>query len=109
MQHSFIHYLMRELGAPEGERAADWAQAIYAVLSVMPWGNGSRGGQLEVLCEGLWAAREGPLAEERILSSLLRPRSDSLLSVYCSTALRLQRDLLLRAAPHIQGWVWILV
>ncbi|XP_056914393.1 zinc finger FYVE domain-containing protein 26 isoform X7 [Takifugu flavidus] len=102
LQHTFIQYLMKELGAPEPEKAADWAQAIYAVLSVMPWSNCSRGGQLEVLCEGLWAAREGPLAEERILSSLLRPRCDSLISVYCSTALRLQRDLLLRGTPHIQ-------
>lgn len=115
VQHTFIQHLMRKLGAPE-PGGADWAEAIYAVLSVMPWSTGSRGGQLEVLCEGLWAARGGPLAEERILSCLLRPRCHSLISVYCSTARRLQRDLLLRGAPHIQGcasglmlglvWAW---
>lgn len=113
MQHTFIQYLMKKLGAPGPEKAADWAQAIYAVLSVMPWSNCSRGGQLEVLCEGLWAARGGALTEERILSSLLRPRCDSLMAVYCSTALRLQRDLLLRGTPHIQGGAfvscWVLV
>lgn len=96
---------MKKLGNPEPQKAEDWPETIYAVLCVMPWSSCSRGGQLEVLCEALWAAREGPLTEERILSSLLRPRCDSLISVYCSTTLRLQRDHLLRATPHTQGCV----
>lgn len=106
LQLAFIQYLMKKLGTPA---AADGAEAVYAALSVMPGSACSRAGQLEVLCEALWAAREGPLAEERILSSLLRPRSDSLLAAYCSTALRRQRDLLLRGAPHIQGCVSVFV
>ena len=81
----------------------DWLEEIYAVLSMMPVSSHRSGGQLEGLCEVLWAARDGPLKEERILSTLLRPRCDALVSVYCATALRLQRDNLLRNAPHIQG------
>lgn len=105
LQHTFIQYLMKNLANPETrpETVDDWVEGIYAVLSVMPWSSSSRGGQLEVLCEALWAAREGPLTEERILSSLLRPRCDSLISAYCTTALRLQRDHLLRSAPDVQG------
>lgn len=105
MQHTFIQHLMKKLRHPERrpEKVEDWVERIYGVLSVMPWSNCSRGGQLEVLCEALWAAREGPLTEERILSSLLRPRCDSLISAYCATAVRLQRSHLLRSAPDIQG------
>lgn len=105
LQHTFIQYLMKQLQHPEmrPEKLEDWVEGIYGVLSVMPWSNCSRGGQLEVLCEALWAAKEGPLTEQRILSSLLRPRCDSLISAYCTTALRLQRGHLLRSAPDIQG------
>lgn len=81
----------------------EWVEEIYTVLSVMSWSSRRSGGQLEALCEALWAARDGPLKEERILSSLLRPRCDALISAYCATALRLQRDHLLRNAPAIQG------
>ncbi|XP_059209282.1 zinc finger FYVE domain-containing protein 26 [Centropristis striata] len=104
LQHTFIQHLMKELGKPERrpEKVEEWVEEIYAVLSVMPWSSHRGGGQLEALCEALWAARDGPLREERILSSLLRPRCDALVSVYCSTALRLQRDHLLRSAPDTQ-------
>ncbi|KAM9340967.1 zinc finger FYVE domain-containing protein 26 [Symphorus nematophorus] len=100
LQHTFIQHLMRKLGKPE--RRPEKVEEIYAVLSVMPWSSRRSGGQLDALCEALWAARDGPLKEERILSSLLRPRCDALVSVYCSTALRLQRDQLLRNAPDTQ-------
>ncbi|KAL7380753.1 hypothetical protein ABVT39_023353 [Epinephelus coioides] len=105
LQHTFIQHLMKQLGKPEKrpEKLEGWVEDIYAVLSVMPWSSGRSGGQLDALCEALWAARDGPLKEERILSSLLRPRCDALVSVYCSTALRLQRDHLLRSAPDTQA------
>ncbi|XP_054470599.1 zinc finger FYVE domain-containing protein 26 isoform X2 [Anoplopoma fimbria] len=104
LQHTFIQHLMKELGKPERrpEKVEEWVEEIYAVLSVMPWSSGGSGVQLEALCEALWASRDKPLKEERILSSLLRPRRDALVSVYCSAALRLQRDLLLRSAPDTQ-------
>ncbi|XP_074548541.1 zinc finger FYVE domain-containing protein 26 [Halichoeres trimaculatus] len=104
LQHTFISHLMKKLGKPERrqESLEEWADEIYSVLSVMPWGSKRGGGQLEALCEALWASRDGPLKEEKILSSLLRPRCDALVSVYCCTALRLQRDHLLRSAPQTQ-------
>lgn len=105
LQHTFIQHLMKKLGKPERslEKVEEWVEEIYTVLSVMPWSSHGSGGQLEGLCAALWAARDGPLKEERILSSLLRPRCNVLVSVYCSTALRLQRDHLLRSAPDTQG------
>lgn len=105
LQHTFIQHLMKKLGKPERrlEKVEEWVEDIYTVLSVMPWSSRRSGGQLEALCEALWAARDGPLTEERILGSLLRPRCDALVSAYCATALRLQRDHLLRNAPDIQG------
>uniref|UniRef100_A0A672JJE5 Zinc finger FYVE domain-containing protein 26 n=1 Tax=Salarias fasciatus TaxID=181472 RepID=A0A672JJE5_SALFA len=104
LQHTFIQQLLRRLGTPERspEKVEEWAEEIYAVLAVMPQGSRRGGGQLEALCEALWAARDGPLKEERILGCLLRPRCDALVSAYCSTALRLQRDRLLRSSPHTQ-------
>ncbi|KAM7376287.1 hypothetical protein PAMP_006030 [Pampus punctatissimus] len=104
LQHTFIQHLMKKLGKPERqpEKMEKWVEEIYAVLAVMPWRARRSGGQFEALCEALWAARDGPLKEERVLSSLLRPRCDALVSVYCSTALRLQRDHLLRSAPDTQ-------
>ncbi|KAM8915638.1 zinc finger FYVE domain-containing protein 26 isoform 3-T6 [Spinachia spinachia] len=104
LQHTFIQHLIRALGKPEKspEKVEEWMEEIYAVLSVMPWSSGRSDGQLEALCEALWAARNKPLKEERILSSLLRPRCDALVTVYCSAALRLQRDHLLRSAPDTQ-------
>ncbi|XP_071354919.1 zinc finger FYVE domain-containing protein 26 isoform X2 [Trachinotus anak] len=104
LQHTFIQYLTKKLGKPERkpEKVEEWVEEIYAVLAVMPWSSRRGDGQLEALCEALWAARDGPLKEERILSSLLRPQCDALVSVYCSTALRLQRDHLLRSTPDTQ-------
>ncbi|XP_068437134.1 zinc finger FYVE domain-containing protein 26 isoform X2 [Clinocottus analis] len=104
LQNTFIQHLVKVLGKPERrlEKVGEWVEEIYAVLSVMPWSSGKSGGQLEALCEALWAARDQPLKEERILSSLLRPRCDALVSVYCAAALRLQRDHLLRSAPDTQ-------
>ncbi|XP_068608115.1 zinc finger FYVE domain-containing protein 26 [Brachionichthys hirsutus] len=101
LQHAFIQHLMRKLGKLR-TRVEECVEEIYAVLSVMPWSSHKSGGQLEALSEELWAVRDGPLNEERILSSLIRPRCDALISVYCATALRLQRDHLLRNAPHTQ-------
>uniref|UniRef100_A0A671YLB0 Zinc finger FYVE domain-containing protein 26 n=1 Tax=Sparus aurata TaxID=8175 RepID=A0A671YLB0_SPAAU len=105
LQHTFIQHLMKKLGKPERslEKVEEWVEEIYTVLSVMPWSPRKGDGQLEALCEALWAARDGPLKEERILSSLLRPRCDALVSAYCSASLRLQRDHLLRNAPETQG------
>lgn len=106
LQNIFILHLLTKLGKPEmnPERRDEWVEEIYAVLAVMPCSPGGGGsGQLEALCETLWASRGGTLKEERVLSSLLRPRSDALVSAYCSAALRLQRDRLLRSAPDTQG------
>nr|XP_020444781.1 zinc finger FYVE domain-containing protein 26-like [Monopterus albus] len=105
LQRPFVQHLMNKLRKPERkqEKVEEWVEEIYAVLAVMPWSSGSSGGQFEALCEVLWAARHGPLTEERILNSLLRPRCHALVSVYCSTALRLQRDHLLRSSPNTQG------
>ncbi|TNN64159.1 Zinc finger FYVE domain-containing protein 26 [Liparis tanakae] len=102
LQLTFIQHLMKVLGKPERrlEKVEEWVEEIYAVLSVMPGGSG---GQLEALCEALWAARDQPLKEERVLSSLLRPRCDALVSAYCAAALRLQRDRLLRSAPETRA------
>lgn len=98
---------MGKLGKPERrpETVEEWAEEIYSVLALMPWSSHRNAPQLEALCEALWSARGGPLTEERILSCLLRPRCAALVSVYCSTALRLQRDHLLRNAPETQGRV----
>lgn len=76
---------------------------MYAGLSVMPWNPSPGGNHLGSLCEALWSARDGPLREERILSSLLRPQCDALVAAYCTTALRLQRDQLLTSSPQLQG------
>ncbi|KAM9355627.1 LOW QUALITY PROTEIN: zinc finger FYVE domain-containing protein 26 [Pholidichthys leucotaenia] len=100
LQHAFIQHLLKKLEKPE--RCPEWVEEMYSVLAVMPWKSHRSGGQLEALCEALWGVRGGPLKEERILSSLLRPQCDTLVSVYCSTALRLQRDNLLRSSPHTQ-------
>ena len=96
---------MRKLEKPErrAARTEEWVEEVYLELALMPWGSGGDGGQLEALCEALWAARDGPLNEERVLGALLRPRCDTLVSVYSSTALRLQRDHLLRSSPETAG------
>ncbi|KAF7658645.1 hypothetical protein LDENG_00009770 [Lucifuga dentata] len=103
LQHTFIQHLMKKLGKPERrpEKMEEWVEEIYTVLAVMP-GSSERSGGLEALCEALWVARDGPLKEERVLSSLLRPQCGTLVSAYCCTAVRLQRDHLLRNTPHTQ-------
>lgn len=104
LQHTFIQHLMKKLGKPERnpEKVEEWAEEIYGVLAVMPWSSCRSDGQLEALCEALWAARDGPLREERVLGCWLRPHCDALVSAYSSTALRLQRDHLLRSSPDTQ-------
>ncbi|XP_037550751.1 zinc finger FYVE domain-containing protein 26 [Nematolebias whitei] len=91
---------MKHLEKPE--RRAERVEEVYSVLALVPWSSPASDRQLEVLCEALWAARDGPLNEERVLGALLRPRCDTLVSVYCSTSVRLQRDHLLRNAPETQ-------
>ncbi|XP_062324940.1 zinc finger FYVE domain-containing protein 26 isoform X2 [Osmerus eperlanus] len=96
--HTFIRYLTARVGKPE--KREGWAEEVCSLLALMPTPSEQGGGaQMEALCEALWAARNGPLREERVLSSLFRPHSHTALSLYCSTALRLQRDRLLRNAP----------
>ncbi|XP_041827427.1 zinc finger FYVE domain-containing protein 26 isoform X2 [Melanotaenia boesemani] len=104
LQHTFIQHMMKKLENPEkrSEKMEEWVDEIYTVLALMPQSSGGSDGQLVTLCETLWAARDGPLKEERILSSLLRPQCDSLISIYCCTALRLQRDYLLKISPETQ-------
>ncbi|KAI9537731.1 hypothetical protein NQZ68_022393 [Dissostichus eleginoides] len=105
LQLTFIQHLLQQLRKPESrpEKVEQFVEEMYSVLSVMPWSSRrAGGGQLEALCEALWGARDGPLKEERVLGSLLRPQGDDLVSVYCSVALRLQRDHLLRSAPQTQ-------
>ncbi|XP_012727742.2 zinc finger FYVE domain-containing protein 26 [Fundulus heteroclitus] len=104
LQHVFIQHLMRKLGKPETspEKVEQWAKDVYSVLALVPWRSSRSAPQLEALCEALWSARGGPLKEERILSCLLRPRCHTLVTVYSSTAVRLQRDHLLRNAPETQ-------
>ncbi|KAJ4921349.1 hypothetical protein JOQ06_021873 [Pogonophryne albipinna] len=105
LQLTFIQHLLQQLRKPESrpEKVEQFVEEMYSVLSVMPWSSRrAGGGQLEALCEALWGARDGPLKEERVLGSLLRPQGDDLVSVYCSVALRLQRDHLLRSAPLTQ-------
>ncbi|XP_054653478.1 zinc finger FYVE domain-containing protein 26 isoform X2 [Dunckerocampus dactyliophorus] len=101
LQHVFIRHLLDKLAKPEtgAGRSDDWVEETYSVLAVMPWNASGGNGQLEALCEALWAAIDGPLTEERVLSSLLRPQCDDLVSAYGSATLRLQRDRLLRSAP----------
>ncbi|KAM4625378.1 zinc finger FYVE domain-containing protein 26 [Polymixia lowei] len=103
LQHTFIQHLMEKVGKPTRNPEKEEVEEIYTVLALMPWSSERSGGRLEALCEVLWAAGDGPLKEERVLSSLLRPGCDALVSLYCSTALRLQRDRLLRSAPATQA------
>ncbi|XP_075904789.1 zinc finger FYVE domain-containing protein 26 isoform X2 [Nelusetta ayraudi] len=101
LQLPFIHHLMKRV-SDHSLSLEEVEEEVYAVLSVMPWSPGPGSGQLGALCEALWSARDGPLREERILSSLLRPQCDALVAAYCATALRLQRDQLLTSSPQLQ-------
>ncbi|XP_061700872.1 zinc finger FYVE domain-containing protein 26 [Syngnathoides biaculeatus] len=105
LQQVFVLHLLSKLEEPEPspERRDEWVEEIYSVLAVTPWHPGGGGGQLEALCEALWASRGGPLKEERVLGTLIRPGSDALVSAYCSAALRLQRDRLLRSSPDTRA------
>nr|XP_029509712.1 zinc finger FYVE domain-containing protein 26-like [Oncorhynchus nerka]XP_029509714.1 zinc finger FYVE domain-containing protein 26-like [Oncorhynchus nerka] len=106
LQDTFIRYLMERVEhlGPGSEKMEGWAEEMCVVLALMPLrSERGGGGGVEALCEALWRARHGPLREERVLSSLLRPRCHTLLSHYCSTALRLHRDRLLRETPSTQG------
>ncbi|XP_072533407.1 zinc finger FYVE domain-containing protein 26 isoform X2 [Salminus brasiliensis] len=100
LQDVFLQQLLKRVTA--AERSEGWAEEVCAMLALLPCSAGGSGAQLEALWEGLWGAREGPLSEERVLGCLLRPQSQTLLTLYCSTALRLLRDGLLREAPHTQ-------
>ncbi|KAJ7988765.1 hypothetical protein DPEC_G00312610 [Dallia pectoralis] len=107
LQDTFVRYLIERLEERGSgpEKVVDcWAEELCTVLALMPWRSERGGGQVEALCEALWRAREGPLQEERVLSSLLRPNCHTLLSLYSSTALRLDRDRLLRQTPSVQGF-----
>lgn len=119
LQSPFVHYLLERLRSPEERRSPEWVEEVCGVLSVIPCGSadhhhqqhqqqGARRGQhhLQALCEELWALRGTALTEERVLGSLLRPRADdtTLVGLYCGTALRLQRDHLLRNTPGVPGW-----
>lgn len=101
LQLPFVHHLMNKVN--DRSLSAEDVEEVYAVLSVMPLSTTASSSQLEALFESLWSAREGPLKEERILSSLLRPQGDALVAAYCTTALRLQRDQLLTSSPQLQG------
>ncbi|KAK0146992.1 Zinc finger FYVE domain-containing protein 26 [Merluccius polli] len=102
LQDPFIHYLLERLRSPE-ERSAEWVDEICGVLSAMPPSSerSRASGHFQTLCEELWGCRGGPLTEERVLSALLRPHCDTLVGVYSATALRLQRDHLLRNTPGV--------
>ncbi|KAL0969454.1 hypothetical protein UPYG_G00227580 [Umbra pygmaea] len=107
LQEAFVRYLIERLEQPgfrgeQGLKVSAWAEEVCLVLALMPWRSVPGGGQQEGLCEALWRARGASLREERILSSLLRPHCHALLSLYCSTALRLDRDHLLRNTPSAQ-------
>uniref|UniRef100_A0A8C4ZJA5 Zinc finger FYVE domain-containing protein 26 n=1 Tax=Gadus morhua TaxID=8049 RepID=A0A8C4ZJA5_GADMO len=105
LQGPFIHHLLERLRGPD--RSPAWADEVCGVLGALPWGSERSGAAPPVpapvlaLCEELWGVRGGPLTEERVLSALLRPRSDALVGAYSATALRLQRDHLLRATPGL--------
>ncbi|XP_030626827.1 zinc finger FYVE domain-containing protein 26 [Chanos chanos] len=102
LQDTFIQHLMDKVNQFTEEKRDGWAEEVCMALALMPWGPERSGAQLEALWDGLWRTRDGPLSEERILGCLLRPQGQTLLSLYCSTALKLLRDQLLREALHTQ-------
>ncbi|KAJ3613738.1 hypothetical protein NHX12_019984 [Muraenolepis orangiensis] len=103
LQGPFIHHMLERLRSPE--RSPEWVDEVCVVLSAMPWWSPEGGhapqGQFRALCEELWGLRGSPLTEERLLSALLRPGCDTPVRVYSATALRLQRDHLLRNQPGL--------
>ena len=109
LQGPFIHHLLERLRGPD--RSPAWVEEVCSVLAAMPWSSECSGTTAQVpatvqaLCEELWGVRGSLLTEERVLSALLRPRSDALVGAYSATALRLQRDHLLRDTPGLPGGV----
>uniref|UniRef100_A0A3B3RE68 Zinc finger FYVE domain-containing protein 26 n=1 Tax=Paramormyrops kingsleyae TaxID=1676925 RepID=A0A3B3RE68_9TELE len=103
LQEAFIQFLLAKV-QQSGQAEVGWEEKLYSALAVMPWGPEPVEGQLHDLCRALWAASTGPLSEERVLSSLLRPRCHAALSFYCSMAVQLQRDELLKDVAASQGW-----
>ncbi|KAG9336768.1 hypothetical protein JZ751_003116 [Albula glossodonta] len=101
LQDTFTDYLLDMVGrlGPEDTKGVE---RLYSVLAVMPWDPEQTGGQRQALCEALWGANGSTLQEERVLSSLIRPGCHSLLTLYCSTALGLHRDQLLKDASATQ-------
>uniref|UniRef100_A0AAR2J1K8 Zinc finger FYVE domain-containing protein 26 n=1 Tax=Pygocentrus nattereri TaxID=42514 RepID=A0AAR2J1K8_PYGNA len=101
LEDIFLQQLLKHVKAEQSSEG--WAEEVCAMLALLPCGAGGSGAQLEPLWEGLWGAREGPLSEQRVLGCLLRPHSQTLLMLYCSTSLRLLRDRLLQETPHTQA------
>ncbi|KAJ8341067.1 hypothetical protein SKAU_G00333580 [Synaphobranchus kaupii] len=106
LQDTFTDFLLERVGQL-GPEDAERAEQLCSALAVMPWDpeRAAGGGRRLALCEALWGAKGRGLREEKVLSSLLRPGSHALLSLYCSTALRLQRDQLLGDSTTAQGYV----
>ena len=108
LQGPFIHHLLDRLRGPD--RSPAWVEEVCSVLAAMPWSSECSGttaqqvpAPVQALCEELWGVRGSLLTEECVLSALLRPRSDALVGAYSATALRLQRDHLLRDTPGLPG------
>ncbi|XP_036431084.1 zinc finger FYVE domain-containing protein 26 isoform X2 [Colossoma macropomum] len=101
LEDVFLQQLLKHVTVEQTSEI--WAEEVCAMLALLPCGAGGSGAQLEPLWEGLWGAREGPLSEQRVLGCLLRPHSQTLLMLYCSTSLRLLRDGLLRGTTHTQA------
>lgn len=100
LQDIFIQHLLEKLQEPPSEV---WAEEVASVLALMPWSAERPKAELEGLWEALWKAKEGPLNEGRVLSSLLRPKDYTLVTHYSSASLRLLREQILREAPHTEG------
>ncbi|XP_031436154.1 zinc finger FYVE domain-containing protein 26 isoform X2 [Clupea harengus] len=99
LQDIFIQHLLEKLQEPPSEV---WAEEVASVLALMPWSAERPKAELEGLWEALWKAKEGPLNEGRVLSSLLRPKDYTLVTHYSSASLRLLREQILREAPHTE-------
>ncbi|XP_062378501.1 zinc finger FYVE domain-containing protein 26 isoform X4 [Sardina pilchardus] len=99
LQDVFIQHLLEKLQEPPSEL---WAEEVASVLALMPWSAERPKAELEGLWEALWGAKEGPLNEGRVLSSLLRPKDHTLVTLYSAASLRLLREQILREAPHTE-------
>ncbi|KAG5266093.1 hypothetical protein AALO_G00249720 [Alosa alosa] len=99
LQDVFIQHLLEKLQEPPTE---PWTEEVASVLALMPWSAERPKAELEGLWEALWRAKEGPLNEGRVLSSLLRPKDHTLVTLYSAASLRLLREQILREAPHTE-------